>query len=280
MFDLNSRRLLIEPDHKKLSLSSQCHLLGMSRSGLYYKAKQPNEEDLALMRAIDEQYLQTPFYGRRRMTIAMRAQGFFVGGKRIRTAMQTMGLEAIYPKPNLSAANKEHKKFPYLLRGIVVDKPDLAWAADITYVPLLKGFGYLFAIIDWFSRYVIEWELSNLLDAEFCINALERGLSRASPEIFNTDQGVQFTCCWFVERLEAGGVRISMDGKGRALDNVFIERLWRSVKYEEIYPKGYESLKDVRNGLKSYFKFYNESRPHQGLGYKTPAEVYFSRQSL
>lgn len=227
------------------------------------------------MRAIDEQYLKTPFYGRRRMTIAMRGQGFLVGQKRVRSAMQFMGLEAIYPKPNLSAANKEHKKFPYLLRSLIVDRPDQAWAGDITYIPLIAGFGYLFAIIDWFSRYVIEWELSNLLDADFCIEALERGLLKKRPDIFNTDQGVQFTSHQFTGRLEKKDIRISMDGKGRALDNVFVERLWRSVKYEEIYPKGYEDLKEVRQGLKRYFKFYNEARPHQGLGYRTPAEVYF-----
>lgn len=229
------------------------------------------------MRAIDEEYLQHPYYGRRRMTIAMRAQGFFVGQKRIRTAMQVMGLEAIYPKPNLSAANKAHKKFPYLLRNLIVDHPNQAWAADITYIPLIAGFGYLFAIIDWFSRYVIEWQLSNLLDTDFCMEALERGLLRERPEIFNTDQGVQFTSHQFTGRLENDGIRISMDGKGRALDNVFVERLWRSVKYEEIYPKGYENLKDVRRGLKRYFEFYNENRPHQGLGYRTPAEVYFKK---
>lgn len=229
------------------------------------------------MRTIDEQYLQTPFYGRRRMTIALRKQGFLVGPKRIRSAMQKMGLEAIYPKPNLSAANREHKKFPYLLRNLIVDHPDQAWAGDITYIPLIAGFGYLFAIIDWFSRYVIEWELSNLLDTTFCLEALERGLLKNKPEIFNTDQGVQFTSRQFTGRLESGGIKISMDGKGRALDNVFIERLWRSVKYEEIYPKGYDNLKAVRKGLQAYFKFYNEKRPHQGLDYRTPAEVYFGR---
>jgi putative transposase len=229
------------------------------------------------MRAIDGQYLETPFYGRRRMTVAMREQGFLVGQKRVRSAMQWMGLEAIYPKPNLSAANREHKKFPYLLRNLIVNRPDQAWAGDITYIPLLTGFGYLFAIIDWFSRYVIEWELSNLLDAAFCMEALERGLLRKKPEIFNTDQGVQFTSHQFTGRLENGGIKVSMDGKGRALDNVFVERLWRSVKYEEIYPKGHETLKEVRQGLQRYFKFYNEKRPHQGLDYRTPAEVYFGR---
>jgi len=229
------------------------------------------------MRAIDEEYLQHPYYGRRRMEIAMKQQGFAIGQTAVKTAMRVMGLEAIYPKPNLSAANKEHKKFPYLLRNLIVDHPNQAWAADITYIPLPTGFGYLFAIIDWFSRYVIEWELSNFLDTEFCMEALERGLIKKTPEIFNTDQGVQFTSNQFTGRLERNGIRISMDGKGRALDNVFVERLWRSVKYEDIYPKGYETLKEVRQGLKKYFQFYNEKRPHQGLDYLTPAEVYFKK---
>lgn len=259
------------------SQRKQCELLGVNRSGLYYESKEPTEEDLLLMRAIDEEYLQHPYYGRRRMTVAMKMQGFFVGQTRVRTAMQTMGLEAIYPKPNLSVASREHKKYPYLLRNLVVDRPNHAWAADITYIPMPTGFGYLFAIIDWFSRYVIEWELSNLLDTDFCIKALERGLLNKSPEIFNTDQGVQFTSNQFTSLLEKGGIRISMDGKGRALDNVFVERLWRSVKYEDIYPKGYESLKAVRQGLQKYFEFYNEKRPHQGLEYRTPAEVYFAK---
>ena len=205
------------------------------------------------------------------MTVVMRQQGFDVGQKRVRTAMQVMGIEAIYPKPNLSAGNKQHKKFPYLLRGLVVDHPNQAWAADITYIPLTKGFGCLFAIIDWYSRYVIAWELSNLLDTEFCMEALRRSLCQKVPEIFNTDQGVQFTSSQFTGRLEESGIRISMDGKGRALDNVFIERLWRSVKYEEIYPKGYESMKEVRTGLKKYFDFYNNRRPHQGTRLSYPS---------
>ena len=211
------------------------------------------------------------------MTIKMRSQGFFVGEKRIRTAMRTMGLEAIYPKPNLSRGDKQNKKYPYLMRDTLVDHSDQAWAADITYLPLHGGFGYLFAIIDWYSRYVLEWELSNLLDIDFCIEALERSLQEKHPEIFNTDQGVQFTSCHFTERLEKEGVRVSMDGKGRALDNIFVERLWRSVKYEDIYPKGYGNLKEVRQGLKNYFQFYNEYRPHQGLEYRTPAEVYHEK---
>lgn len=277
MSDLSTRRLLIEPCHGQFSLTQQCKLLGVSRSAWYYTPKGPTEEDLALMRAIDEQYMKTPFYGRRRMTVAMKMRGFFAGEKRVRTAMQTMGLEAIYPKPNLSMANKEHKKFPYLMRTFLVERADQAWAGDITYVPLTRGFGYLFAIIDWFSRYVIEWELSNLLDADFCVEALERGLAKKRPEIFNTDQGVQFTSRQFVGRLEKDGIKISMDGKGRALDNVFVERLWRSVKYEKIYPSGYETLRELKKGLREYFRFYNDERPHQGLGYRTPAEVYFDR---
>lgn len=211
------------------------------------------------------------------MTVAMRDQGFDVGPKKVRSTMKIMGLEAIYPKPNLSMSNKEHKKYPYLLRDVDVDHPDQAWAADITYIPLVLGFGYLFAIIDWFSRYVIEWELSNLLDTSFCLDALGRGLVGNKPEIFNTDQGVQFTSRGFVGRLEENGIKVSMDGKGRALDNVFVERLWRSVKWENIYPRGYETLKEVRQGLRDYFKYYNEKRPHQGLGYRTPAEVYLGR---
>jgi putative transposase len=275
--DLDEKRALIEPKSQLFSQRKQCKLLGIHRSGLYYLPQKPSEDQLKLMHAIDKEYLQHPYYGRRRMMLAMRSQGFSVGEKGIRQAMQTMGLEAIYPKPNLSIANKEHKKFPYLLRNVVVNRPDQAWAADITYIPLIGGFGYLFAIIDWFSRYIIEWELSNLLDAEFCVTALNRGLLTKKPEIFNTDQGVQFTCREFVSCLETNGIKISMDGKGRAIDNVFVERFWRSVKYEEIYPKGYETLKDVRGGLKNYIQFYNELRPHQGLGNRTPSEIYFGR---
>ncbi len=275
--ELTKRKTLLEPDRKELSLRKQCGLLGIERSGLYYKPRKAGEEVLELMNAIDKQYLKTPFYGKRRMTVEMRKQGFFVGVKKVRTAMRTMGLEAIYPKPLLSKSHPEHKKYPYLMKNRSIQHPDQAWAADITYVPLHKGFGYLFAIIDWYSRYVVEWELSNLLDMEFCVEALERGLKRKHPEIFNTDQGVQFTSRLFTKRLEEAGVQISMDGKGRALDNVFVERLWRSVKYEDIYPKGYSSMKELQKGLKGYFEFYNEKRPHQALKYQTPAEIYGRR---
>lgn len=191
--------------------------------------------------------------------------------------MRQMGLETIYPKPNLSASNPEHKKYPYLVKEEEICRPNQVWAADITYVPLLNGFGYLFAIIDWYSRYVIEWQLSNMLDTEFCLEALERALSKGSPEIFNTDQGVQFTSNQFTQMVETSGARVSMDGKGRAFDNIMVERLWRSVKYEDVYPKGYELLPEAKKGLGVYFPFYNEKRPHQGLQYQTPMEVYYGK---
>lgn len=274
---MNTRRSLIEEHDSAFSKRRQCKILSLQRSGLYYQPAVIGEDSLRLMRAIDEEYLLHPFYGRRRMTIAMRKRGFDVGPKKVRAAMRTMGLEAIYPKPNLSTPNKKHKKYPYLLRNLEITRPNKAWAADITYIPMTIGFGYLFAIIDWFSRYVIDWELSNLLDTSFCLEALGRGLASTKPEIFNTDQGVQFTSHNFTGKLEENGIQVSMDGRGRALDNVFIERLWRSVKYENIYPKAYETLKDVKQGLTEYFEFYNEQRPHQGLGYRTPAEVYHER---
>jgi putative transposase len=259
------------------SQRQQCLYLGISRSRLYYDHKKCCEADLRLMRAIDAQYMQTPFYGRRRMTITMKQQGFCVGQKRVRTAMGIMGLEAIYPKPHLSIGNKEHKKYPYLLREEQICRPNQVWAADITYVPVMDGFGYLFAIIDWYSRYVIEWQLSNLLDTDFCVEALERALYKATPEIFNTDQGVQFTSHRFTGRLETDGIKISMDGKGRCFDNIMVERLWRSVKYEDIYPKSYTIISEVQVGLGRYVPFYNERRPHQSLSYKTPAEVYLGK---
>ena len=245
---------------------------------LYYESRKPGKEDLLLMHAIDEQYVKTPYYGRRRMTVEMQKLGFFVGPKKVRTAMRMMGLEAIYPKPNLSVSNKSHKKYPYLLKDEKICRPNQVWAADITYVPVQSGFGYLFAIIDWYSRYVIEWQLSNMLDTDFCLEALGRALSNGTPDIFNTDQGVQFTSCRFTQMVEASGARISMDGKGRAFDNIMIERLWRSVKYEDIYLKGYECLPEVKRGLGIYFLFYNENRPHQSLQYQTPMEVYSVRK--
>lgn len=229
------------------------------------------------MRLIDEKYMDYPFYGSRRIAESLgRDLGVPVNRKRIQRLMQVMGIVAIYPKPNLSKSDQSHKVFPYLLRGLHVDRPNYVWSCDITYVPLAHGFGYLVAVIDWYSRYVLSWRLSNTLTVDFCIEALEDALALGKPLIFNTDQGSQFTSHDFTQVLLTRGIKVSMDGKGRALDNVFIERLWRSVKYEDIYVRGYEQLPDALAGLGRYFSFYNTERPHQGLGYATPSEVHYA----
>jgi putative transposase len=257
-----------------LSVRRQCELLGLSRSSLYYGPAPETAEDLRLMRLIDEQYTACPFYGSRRMTAWLVEHGEGVNRKRVQRLMRVMGLEAIYPKPRLSLAGKGHRIYPYLLRGVKVGRPDQVWSADITYVPMASGFMYLAAVIDWFSRYVIAWKLSNTLDGSFCLEMLEAALKGGRPEIFNTDQGVQFTATAFSEELEAAGVAVSMDGRGRALDNVFVERLWRSVKYEDIYLRCYEAVPELSSGLGRYFAFYNDERLHQSLGYRTPVAVY------
>jgi len=226
------------------------------------------------MRLIDEQYTRTPFYGVRRMAIWLQDLGEPVNPKRVRRLMRKMGLEALYPKPNLSRADAQHKKYPYLLTGLEITRPNQVWGADITYIRLAGGFVYLVAILDWFSRYVVSWGVSVTLDGSFCLEALERALQVGRPEIFNSDQGVQFTCVDFTGRLEAEEIQISMDGRGRAMDNVFTERLWWSVKYEEVYLKDYGTVPVAVRNLGGYFGFYNEERPHQSLGYKTPAEIY------
>jgi putative transposase len=267
----------LEWDEGGLSVRRQCELLGLNRSTAYYTGVGESEANLCLMRRIDEQYLKTPFYGSRRMTVWLTQQGAAVNRKRVRRLMRLMGLEAIYPRPKTTAGDSEHRKFPYLLRDRTVTRPDEVWAADITYIPLQAGFMYLVAIIDWHSRYVLEWELSNSLEGSFCVEVLNRALARSRPEIFNTDQGVQFTSAAFTGRLESAGVRISMDGKGRALDNVFIERLWWSVKYEHVYLHEYRTVPQLRRGLGEYFEFFCRERPHQSLGYRTPAEVYQER---
>jgi putative transposase len=249
-------------------------LLGLSRSSLYYEPGGEAAEDLRLMRRIDEQYTARPFYGSRRMTVWLNEQGEEVNRKRVQRLMRVMGLEAIYPKPRLSLAGKGHRIYPYLLRGVKVERRDQVWSTDITYVPMPSGFMYLAAVIDWFSRYVIAWKLSNTLDGSFCLEMLEEALRVGKPEVFNTDQGVQFTAAAFTGRLEAAGVAVSMDGRGRALDNVFVERLWRSVKYEDIYIQGYDTVPGLHRGLARYFAFYNDERPHQSLGYRTPAAIY------
>lgn len=226
------------------------------------------------MRRIDEQYTACPFYGSRRMTAWLVEQGEGVNRKRVQRLMRLMGLEVIYPKPRLSLAGKGHRIYPYLLRGVKVERPDQVWSTDITYVPMSSGFMYLAAVIDWYSRYVIAWKLSNTLDGSFCLEMLEEALRGGRPEVFNTDQGVQFTASAFTGRLESAGVAVSMDGRGRALDNVFVERLWRSVKYEDIYIRGYDAVPELHLGLARYFAFYNNERLHQSLGYRTPVAVY------
>jgi len=233
---------------------------------------------MLLVRLIDEQYTQTPFYGVPRMTAWLRRQGYRVNPKRIRRLMRAMGLEAIYPKPRLSQREKQHVTYPYLLRGLSIDRPDYVWSADITYVRLAFGFVYLVVIMDWFSRYVLSWEISISLETAFCLLALDKALMFSQPEIFNTDQGSQFTSDAFVNRLQCSGIRISMDGRGRVFDNIFVERLWRTVKYEEVYLHDYQTVRQARDGLTRYFRFYNTERPHSSLDYRTPEEVYFKEQ--
>ncbi len=268
------RRRLVESDHPELSVRRQCELLGLNRSTFYYEPAGASPEDLRLMRLIDEQYTAYPFYGSRRMTEWLNDQGEEVNRKRVQRLMREMGLEAIYPKPRLSAAGRGHKIYPYLLRGVRIERPDQVWSADITYIPMTSGFMYLAAVIDWYSRYVVAWRLSNTLDGGFCLEMLEEALGTGKPEVFNTDQGVQFTAEAFTGRLLSAGVAVSMDGRGRALDNVFVERLWRSVKYEDIYIRCYETVTELLEGLRRYFAFYNQERLHQSLGYEAPAVVY------
>jgi putative transposase len=249
-------------------------LLGLSRAGYYYQARPEREENLELMRLLDEQYLRTPFYGVPRMTAWLRGAGWAVNPKRVRRLLRTLGLEALYPKRRTSVPIGGNRIFPYLLRDVVVAQPNQVWATDITYLRLARGFGYLVAIMDWFSRYVVAWELSPTLEADFCVRALERALARTRPEIFNSDQGSQFTSEAFTGLLRRAGVRISMDGRGRVFDNIFVERLWRTVKYEEVYLKDYRDLEVARQSLRRYFGFYNEERIHEALAYRTPAVVY------
>jgi len=252
----------------------QCQLAGLNRAGLYYEPLAESAENLGMMRRLDEQYLRTPFYGIRRMTVWLRQQGYRVNHKRVARLLRVMGLEAIYPKPKLSQPGLGHKIYPYLLRGVAVTRPNQVWATDITYVRLRQGFVYLVAVMDWFSRYVLAWEVSVTLDSNFCVTALEWALQGRTPAIFNSDQGSQFTSQEFTQRLQQREVQISMDGRGRALDNIFVERLWRSVKYEEVYLKDYRNVPEAMVSLGNYFRFYNRERPHQSLGYRTPGEVY------
>ncbi len=271
---LVERRQMVEHMHP-LSLVSQCNLLGLHRSGLYYQPVEVASADLVLMNLLDKQYLKTPFYGYRKMTKFLQAQSYQVNHKRVRRLMQLMGIEAIYTKPHTSEPNKAHQIYPYLLKGLAITKVNQVWATDITYVPMERGFMYLMAIIDLFSRYVLEWSVSNTMEVEWCTQILQKAISKyGKPAIFNTDQGSQFTAEMFVGMLLAHGIQPSMDGKGRAIDNIFVERLWRSVKYEDIYLKAYEDGWQLEKGMSRYFSFYNQERMHQSLDYQTPLKVY------
>jgi len=273
------KRAEVEKALAMMSVVRQCGLLELSRSTFYYRPVGEDAYNLGLMRLIDEQFTKRPFYGVPRMTASLRTMGYGVNPKRVRRLMRVMGLEAIYPKPRLSAKGPDHKVYPYLLKGVTVDRPDQAWATDISYVRLAHGFVYLVAILDWYSRYVVSWELSTTLDTGFCLEALGKALRISKPEIFNTDQGPQFTSVDFTGRLEDAGIKVSMDGRGRVYDNIFVERLWRSVKYEEVYLHDYQTVPEARTHLAAYFEFYNDERPHEALAYRTPQEVYFGTRA-
>jgi len=269
---------MIDKEHD-LPVTKQCEILELSRSTVYYKPVPVSERDLMLMRFIDEIHLKRPYYGSRRMAGELGALGHDIGRKHTATLMRRMGIEALYRKPRLSIPDKEHEIYPYLLKGLVIDRPNQVWATDITYIPMKRGFGYLVAVIDWYSRKVLLWRLSNSLHPSFCVEALEEALEKyGSPDIFNTDQGSQFTSNTFINVLLANNVKPSMDGKGRWVDNVFVERPWRSVKYEEVYLRAYETMTDARKHLKSYFEFYNSERRHQSLDNQTPDIVYSAKK--
>jgi putative transposase len=266
---------MIEPERRKITISRQCELLELSRASYYYESNRDNSYNELIMNLIDEQFTKTPFYGVPRITESLRIKGHQVNQKRIRRLMRQMGLEAIYPKKNLSKAHPDHKKYPYLLKDVVIDHPDQVWSTDITYIRLQHGFVYLVAIMDWHSRYVLAWDISTTMDIAFCTRTLENALKISKPEIFNSDQGSQFTSNDFTGILGREGISISMDGRGRAYDNIFVERLWRSVKYEEVYLHQYLTVSEARKCLDKYFMFYNAERIHESLGYKTPYEIYF-----
>jgi putative transposase len=271
----DARRQCIDPTHPTLSIRRQCELVGLNRSTWYYQPVPESEANLRVMRLIDEHYLRTPFYGWPRMTAYLRGIGEEVNHTRVHRLMQKMGLQAVSPKPRTTISAPGHQVYSYLLRGLAMTRPNQVWSADMTYIPMQRGFLYLMAILDWFSRYVLAWRISNTLDGDFCCEAVREAFDQSQPEIFNTDQGVQFTANVFTALIQASGVQMSMDGRGRALDNVFVERLWRSVKYEEVYLHNYEDGTQLYDGLGRYFRFYNHERPHQSLKYQTPAVVHF-----
>jgi len=271
---------MIDREHE-LPLVRQAVLVGLSRGAIYYEPRPLPEADLQLMRRMDELHLEHPFAGSRMLRDLLNREGHDVGRRHVATLMRRMGIEAIYRKKNTSRAHPGHRVYPYLLRKLAVDRPNQVWASDITYIPMARGFVYLVAIIDWFTRKVLSWRLSNTLTTDFCVEALEEALQKyAQPEIFNTDQGSQFTDIEFTSALKERGIRISMDGKGRWRDNVFVERLWKSVKYEEVYLHAYDTVSAARSGLARYFQFYNTRRPHTALDRRTPDEVYFNSLPL
>jgi putative transposase len=279
---LEEKRRLIEPDNSQISISRQCELLELARPSYYYQPRPVSELNLKLMRRIDEIYTDTPYFGVRKVTACLQNEGYQINHKRIERLMHEMGLVAIYPKPKLSKPGQgaQHRIYPYVLRGRRIDSINQVWSTDITFIPMPKGYVYLVAIMDWYSRYVLAWELSVTMETEFCLEALNRALRQAQPQIFNTDQGSQFTSLAFTGRLLAQGITISMDGRGRCFDNIWLERLWRSVKHEEVYLKNYGSVEEALVGLGHYFDKYNHHRPHQSLDYFNPAQVYFDNLKL
>jgi putative transposase len=268
----------VEPAHPQISVVRQCDLLGLPRATYYYQPQGESAQNLLLMRLIDEQYTKTPFYGSPKMTAWLRTQGHPVNHKRVERLMGTMGLQALCPKKRTSLSAPGHKVYPYLLRGVSIQRVNQVWSCDITYIRMVSGFVYLMAVMDWFSRYVLAWSVSVSLEVDFCLEALDAALQQGRPDIFNSDQGSQFTCEAFTGRLLAHHIALSMDGRGRALDNIFVERLWRTVKYEEVYLKAYETVPIATKSLGAYLRFYNEERLHQALGYRTPAAVYYAAQ--
>jgi len=267
---------LVEPEHAEIRLRRQCELLGVNRSSLYYEPAGESPENLMLMRLIDQEYTRRPFYGSRRLTEWLRDQGYLVNRKRVARLMELMGIEAVYPKPKLSQPGEGHKIYPYLREGVEVTRVNQVWSTDITYIRMAAGFVYLVAVMDWFSRFVLSWALWATLELSFCLEALKRALRRGRPEVFHSDQGSQFTSEKFTGELESRGIAVSMDGRGRCLDNIFIERLWRSLKYEEVYLRDDARVREAEAGIGAWFQFYNHQRPHQSLGYRTPAGLYLA----
>lgn len=276
----DERLAMIEREHPELPLSLQAQLLGVSRSSLYYQPQEPSPEEVAVKHRIDELYTRHPYYGSRRIAVCLSLEGMNVNRKAVQRHMRQMGIAGIAPGPNTSKRRLDHRVYPYLLRGVASAYPNHVWGVDITYIRLRAGWMYLVAILDWYSRYVVAWGLDQSLELGFVLEAMQRALAGSTPEICNSDQGSHFTSPGYLSLLESSGVRISMDGKGRALDNVYTERLWRTVKYEEVYIRGYETPREAREGLERYLEYYNGERPHQALGYRTPAEVYVDNRRI